>query len=203
MGIQPSLFMLATECFLPILQRHGSHICDSCKSLHRNKTLSKRSCWLRFTDQASSCCECCSAGTNSPLQLSSYSVHNTIVSNELTLSKTMYLWAKLHWEDDFSWTRASVVDDDFWRLWSLLTLRTIHLTADQDRRGMCGFLHIAELEAFIDCINLIHIPADDSDREELDMFGSEEEFNNLQYIRSYSERCIDSGFGMAWVHDFL
>jgi hypothetical protein len=115
----------------------------------------------------------------------------------------MYLWAKIHREDDFSWTRASDVDDDFWRLWSLLTLRTIHLTADQDRRGMCGFLHIAELEVFMDYINLIHIPTDDSDREELDMFGSEEEFNNLQYIRSYSERCIDSGFGMAWVHDFL
>ena len=115
----------------------------------------------------------------------------------------MYLWANLHWDDDFSWTLASVVPADFWQLWSLLTLRSIHITADEDCRGMCGFLRTAELERFIELLTAIHIPTHEEEREGLDLFGSEEELQNIHLIRTFAQQCLEKGYGMAWFHDFL
>ena len=203
MGIQPSLFMIDTTAFLPLLEKYSARFSFSCTHLHIDKTLSAQSCWQRFTNTVSGCCDFCSAGTEAPLRLSTLELVSPILFEEAYLSKKMYLWAKMHRDDEFSWTCASVVDDDFWRLWSLLTLRTIHITADEDRRGMCGFLTTQELQRFVEVIATVALPVNKEDIEELDMFGSEEEFSNLQYLLNYSKDCIKKGLGLAWIHDFV
>jgi len=195
--------MLDTDAFLLRLQEFLSGLSFSCRDVHSDASLSKQACWLRFIDKGSSCCDFCSAGATSPFRLSEQKWHPPILFEESYLSKKMYLWAKIHREDQFSWTLATTIEDDFWQLWSLLTLRTIHITADIDRRGLCGFLTTEELQMFVRILAEIELPTDEDDIEDLDMFGSEEEFSNLQYLLEYSKRCIDKGLGLAWVHDFL
>ena len=203
MGIQPSLFKINTQGFCRLLAAQRPMALLNCPRLNPNGTLNDQACWETFIGQSGACCAICAPFSDDELSVKTRDGEPPIVSDAHGLAKHMYPWARIHWDDEFSWTRATVLENSFWQHWAVLTTRTMHLTSDVDWRGLCGFLTTEELPGFVDQLKTIHLPSKEDWGDELDLFQSEEEFASLQQIISYSENCISDNQGLAWVHDFL
>lgn len=203
MGIQPSLYMIDSGALKRVLGQGRAPLAGQCRHLNPDRTLHDEACWQRFLGKSLSCCDFCTPGAEPPLSVLQSASGTNVVFFEQGLPKHMYLWAKLHYDDEFSWTLASSLDDVFWQYWSCLTQRTVHLTCDVDRRGLCGFLTVDELSGFVGQLSRVILPNAVTNSEGLDLYESAEQFESLQVIRSYAERCITQSSGLAWVHDML
>ena len=190
---------IAVTTLCDILRHSQTPESLTCPQLNSGMFLTKKECLNSLLGNRKYCCGSCSPGSDDPISLSTFNDSKRVLRHEYLLPKHMYLWAKLHHSDEYSWTRASALDQSFWGSWACLTQRTRHVTTDADPRGLCGLLYPQELPAFIEQLSRIHIPTNEDD--ELDMFEAEVQFKSLMEIRSMAHRCVEANRGLAWVHD--
>ena len=203
MGIQPSLFMMDTALFTRFVAKERGAELAQCPRLTPGFLLDSEVVWNRFLIRSDDCCPLCAPRPEPPLSLTRSGMFDAVLRHERGLPKQMYLWAKLHWDDAFSWMRATDVEDGFWHSWAALTQRTVHLTVDTDGRGLCGFLTPDELLHFDRQLSRIERPDPHNGPDGLDLFESEEEFESLLSIREYAQECMRQRQALAWVHDFV
>ena len=200
MGIQPSLLTVNVAYVSEQMRQHLAAHSGSCNALKDNPFLDDLSCFELCYGGYSPCCKACSPRPEVPL---SFSGPPTPLADQHELPKSLYLWAAMHHSDPYSWIRAVGSTHEFWRDWARLTQRTVHVTADTDLRGMCGFLTNTELPTFIEGLKAVQPPPKMAEEKGLDTHEMNLHIEAFEEIIECANHCIGSQKGLAWVHDFV